>query len=85
MILWKLPSSFPFLPKYKAFFFHVLQKNLRSLQKWWENNFWEKSPVDSADTLQVKTFVYIALSCTVSKINAFLRFMKKFKMAAKMI
>ena len=26
-------------------------------QKWWENNFWENSPVESAYTLQVKNFV----------------------------
>ena len=42
-----------------------------------------KSPVDSIDTLGVKYFVEIALSCTVSEINAFLRFTQKFKMAAK--
>ena len=52
-------------------------------QKWRENNFWEKSPVASANTLQVKNFVEIALSHSVSEINAFLHFMQKFKMAAK--
>ena len=52
-------------------------------QKWQENDFWEKSPVDSADTLWVKYFVKITLSRSVSKINAFLHFMQKFKMAAK--
>ena len=52
-------------------------------QKWQENDFSEKSPVDSADTLWVKNFVEIALSHSVSKINMFLRFMQKFKMATK--
>ena len=52
-------------------------------QKRWENFFWEKSPVDSADKLRVKNFVEIALSRSISKINRFLRFMQKFKMAAK--
>ena len=42
-------------------------------QKWRENNFCEKSPVDSTDTLRLKNFVEIALSRTVSEINAFLR------------
>ena len=45
-------------------------------QKWRENNFWEKSPVDSADTLRVKNFVEIALSHSVSEINVFLRFQR---------
>ena len=52
-------------------------------QKWRENDFWEKLPVDSADTLWVKNSVEIALSCSISEINVFLRFMQKFKMAAK--
>ena len=52
-------------------------------QKWWENFFWEKSPVDSADKLRVKNFVEIALSPSISKINRCLRFTQKFKMAAK--
>ena len=52
-------------------------------QKWRENDFWEKLKVDSADTLRVKNFVEIALSRSVSEINAFLHFMQKFKMAAK--
>ena len=51
--------------------------------KWYENDFWEKSPVDSADNPQVKSFMEIALSRSVSKINGFLRFTQKFKMAAK--
>ena len=45
--------------------------------------FCEKSPVDSADTLWVKIFVEIALSRSISKINALLHFTQKFKMAAK--
>ena len=43
----------------------------------------EKWPVDSADTLKVKNFIEIALSCTISEINVFLHFTQKFKMAAK--
>ena len=41
------------------------------------------SPVDSADPMWFKNFVEIALSGTVSEINAFLCFTQKFKMAAK--
>ena len=41
------------------------------IQDSWENDFWEKSPVDSADTLRVKNFVEITLSRSVSKINTF--------------
>ena len=52
-------------------------------QKWWDYDFWGKSPVDSVDTLWVKTSVEITLPCTVSEINLFLCFMQKFKMAAK--
>ena len=48
-----------------------------------KNNFWEKSPVDSTDTLGVKTFDKIVLSLTVFKINAFMCFTQKFKMASK--
>ena len=40
-------------------------------KKWQENYFWEKSPVDSADTLRVKNFIKIALSRTVIEMNAF--------------
>ena len=35
-------------------------------QKWQENDFSEKSPVDSADSLGVKNFTEIALPRTVS-------------------
>ena len=52
-------------------------------QKWWQSDFGEMSPVHSTDTLWVKHFIKIALSRTVSKINAFLHFTQKFKMAAK--
>ena len=52
-------------------------------QKWRENNFCEKSPVDFADTLWVKNFVKTALSRSVSEINMFLRLTQKFKMAVK--
>ena len=52
-------------------------------QKWWENNFCEKSPVDCADTLWVKNFVEIALSRSISEINVFLHLTQKFKMTAK--
>ena len=45
-------------------------------QKWRENNFWEKSPIDSTNTLWVKNFVEIALSHSVSEINAFLHFQR---------
>ena len=41
------------------------------------------SPVQSADTLRVQNFVEIALSHTVSEMNALLRFTQKYKMAAK--
>ena len=46
-------------------------------------DFCEKSPVDSADTLQIKNFVKIDLSHSISEINAFLRLRQKCKMAAK--
>ena len=52
-------------------------------QKWRENDFCKKSPVDSADTLWVKNFVEIALSRSVSETNTFLCLTQKFKMAAK--
>ena len=52
-------------------------------QKWQTNYFWEKSLVDSPDTLWVKNFITIAPSRTVSKINVLLHFMQNFKMSAK--
>ena len=42
-----------------------------SPKKWWQNDFEEKFPVDSVDTLRVKTFAKITLSRTVSEINVF--------------
>ena len=59
------------------------QKFNMATKKWRENDFCKMLPVHSADTLQVQNFVKIALSRTVSKINALLQFTKKFKMAAK--
>ena len=52
-------------------------------QNWRENDFYEKSPADSADTIGVKNFVEITLSRSVSEINVFLCLTQKFKMAAK--
>ena len=46
--------------------------------------FCENSQVDSADTLWVQNFVEIALSRTISEINALLHFTQKFKMAANL-
>ena len=43
----------------------------------------EKLPVDSTDSMRVKNFVESALPHTVCKMNTFLHFMQKFKMAAK--
>ena len=40
-------------------------------QKWQEIDFWEKPPVDSANTLRIKNVDEIALSRTVSEINVF--------------
>ena len=65
------------------FFFAFYAEIQNGHQKWQENDFGEKSPVDSADNLQVKNFVEIALSRSISEINGFLRFTQKFKMAAK--
>ena len=42
-----------------------------------------KSRQLTTDILGVKNFNKISLSCTISEINAFLRFTQKFKMAAK--
>ena len=46
-------------------------------------HFWEKTPVDSADTLRVKNFVEIDPSCTVSEINAFLRLTRNSRRPSK--
>ena len=50
-------------------------------KKWRESDFCKMSPVHSADTLRVQNFVKIALSHTVSEMNA--PFTQKFNMAAK--
>ena len=63
--------------------FCILRRNSRWPPKVAGNNFWEKSPVHSPDTLWVKNFVEITLSRSVSEIKAFLSFTQKFKMAAK--
>ena len=47
-------------------------------KEWQENDFWKKMLDDSADTLGVKHFTEIALSCTISYINAFLHLTQKF-------
>ena len=52
-------------------------------QKWRENDFCEKSPIEFEGTLPVKNFVEIALSRSVSEINVFLHLTQKFKMTAK--
>ena len=66
------------------FFFGVFYTQIQDgPQNWQENDFWEKSPVHSANTLQIKYFVEIALAHTVSEINASWCFKLKFKMAAK--
>ena len=54
-------------------------------QKWWENDFCDKSPIESAETLRIKNFGEITLALSVSKINSFLHFMKKFKIASKSV
>ena len=49
------------------FFFFFLHAEIQDgHQKRQENDFWEQSPVDTADTLWVKNFVEIAPSRTVS-------------------
>ena len=52
-------------------FFCVLRRNSRWLPKMAGKDFCEKSSVDSADNLQVRNFVEITLSQTVSQINVF--------------
>ena len=74
------------MTKCKVFIFFVFYTEIQDgRQKWQENYFWEQLPVDSADTLWTKNVVEIALSRSVSEINAFLRFTQKFKMAAKSV
>ena len=40
-------------------------------QKWWENDFCGKTPIEYAGTLRVKNFVEKFLACFISKINTF--------------
>ena len=64
--------------------FCILHRNSRwPPKKWQERDFCKMSPVHSADTLRGQNFIEIALSGTVSSIKVLLRFMQKFKMAAK--
>ena len=60
-----------------------MQKFKMAAKKGGKVIFCEKSPVDSADNLQVRNFVEITLSPTISEIYAILHFTQKFKMAAK--
>ena len=58
--------------------FYILRRN----SKWQENEFWENSPVDSGDTLALKIFNKIALSCTIFEIFTLFYFPLKSKIAA---
>ena len=64
-----------------VFVFYAEIQDVR--QKWRENDFWGKSPVESSYTLWVKNFVEIALFRSVSEINAFLCLAQKYTMSAK--
>ena len=57
-----------FIFYYYVGFFCIVGRISRWPPKWGEKDFWEKSPVDSADTLQVKNFVKTDLSSTISEI-----------------
>ena len=61
-----------------------MQKFKMTTKKWQENEFGEKTLVDSADTLGFKNFVEIAPSHSVSEINGFLHLTHKFKRPPKM-
>ena len=65
------------------FLFELYTEIQNGHQNWRENDFWEKSPVDSANNLRVKNFMEITLSRSISEINTFLCFTQKLKMAAK--
>ena len=65
------------------FFFAFYAETQNGHQKWQENYFWEKSPVDSADNLRVQIFVQIVPSLSFSEIITLLCFTQKFKMAAQ--
>ena len=63
-----------------------MQKFNMAAKKWRENDFWQNIADDSVythNTLRVKNFIKMAVSRTVSKINAFLHFTRKFNMAVK--
>ena len=64
-------------------FLHFMQKFKMATKRGMKMNFWQTVADDSVNTLQVKNFVEITLSLTISEINAFLHFKQKFKMAAK--
>ena len=68
-----------------VFFFAFNAEIQDGHQKWRENKFWEKSPVDSADILQVKNFADIVPSHTVIKINAFLCLRRNSRWPPKMV
>ena len=64
-------------------FFAIYAEIQDGHQKRQENVCWEKLPVDSADALWVKSFVKIALSRSVSEINAFLCLTQKLRVSGK--
>ena len=67
----------------KTIFGENRQQSLQILCRSKLRQNWEKSPVDSADTVRGKNSVKITISRTVLEINVFLHFTQKFKMAAK--
>ena len=64
-------------------FLHFMQKFNMAAKKWRENDFWQNIADDTVYTLGVKNFVEMAVSHTISEINAFLHFTQKFNMAVK--
>ena len=54
-----LDESGLFIFLFIYFFFAFYAEIQNGHPKWGENDFWEKSPVDSADNLRVKNFVEI--------------------------
>ena len=60
-----------------------MQKFNMAAKKWRENDFWQNIADDNVYTLWFKNFVEMAVSHTVSEINAFLHFTQKFNMAVK--
>ena len=51
----------------------VMQKFKMGAKSGGENDFCEKSPVESADIMWIRNFIEIALSRSVSEINGLLR------------